>query len=44
MNRWIFGLIVCASNLVAPGLAGAHEANADGDAAKEASRPHGNRI
>lgn len=21
MNRWIFGLIVCASNLVAPGLA-----------------------
>jgi hypothetical protein len=30
---------VCASNLVAPGLAAAQEAKADGDAAKEASRP-----
>lgn len=33
------GLIVCASNLVARGLACAQEAKADGDAAKEASRP-----
>lgn len=40
MNRWIVGLVVCASNLVAPGLAGAQQANADGDAAvNEASRP-----
>jgi hypothetical protein len=41
MIHWILGLVVCASNLVAPGLAGAQEAKADGDAAaKEASRPH----
>lgn len=40
MNRWILGLVVCASSLIAPGLAGAHEAIADGDAAvKEASGP-----
>jgi hypothetical protein len=40
MNRWILGLVVCAANLVAPDLAGAQEAKADGDAAvKEASRP-----
>ena len=31
MNRWILGLVVCASNLVAPGLAGAQEAKTDGD-------------
>ena len=40
MNRWILGLVACASSLVAPGSAGAQEATADGDAAvKEASRP-----
>jgi hypothetical protein len=40
MNRWILGLVVCASSLVARGLAGAQEAKADGDAAvKKASHP-----
>jgi hypothetical protein len=40
MNRWILRLVVCASNLVAPGLVGAQGAKADGDAAvKKASRP-----
>jgi hypothetical protein len=38
MNRWILGLVACVSNLVAPGLAQAQEAKADGDAAvKKAS-------
>lgn len=39
MNRWILGLVVCVSNLVAPGLAGAQEAKADGDAAVEDASP-----
>jgi hypothetical protein len=40
MNRCILGLLVCASNLLAPGFAGAQEAKADGDATvKGASRP-----
>jgi hypothetical protein len=39
MNRWILGLVVCAANLLAPGLAGVQQAKGDGDtAAKEASR------
>lgn len=40
MNRWILGLVVCASSLVAPDVARAQEAKADGDAAvEEAPRP-----
>jgi pimeloyl-ACP methyl ester carboxylesterase len=36
MNRWMLGLVVCASSLLAPGLTEAQVANADGN---EASRP-----
>ena len=39
MNHWILGFVVCASNLVAPGLAGAQEAKADGDAAVKEACP-----
>jgi hypothetical protein len=42
MNRFILGLVLCASGLIAPGWAGAQEAKASGAAAvKQASRPDG---
>jgi hypothetical protein len=40
MNRWILGLVVGASSLIAPGLAGTRDAIADGGTAvKQASGP-----
>jgi dienelactone hydrolase len=40
MDRWLFGLVVFVSILVAPGLAGVQEGKADGGAGvKEAARP-----
>jgi hypothetical protein len=38
MNRWIFGLLMCVSNLVAPGLAGAQETGSAA-AATQTTRP-----